>query len=136
MTIGMHEVSEQEQATIISYLTKNYSGAPGMINARPDANSRLPRTLLQGAAANYVSVDFELPRDPERDPHDVTTDPRGNAWMSERNGCCIAKLDPKTFTFTEIRTARWKGKITPLERHRYRMATKSGSRTRATIAAG
>ena len=95
-------VSAQEKATIVSYLTKNYSGGPGTANARPEENSRLPRTLLQGAAANYVAVDFELPRDPERDPHDVTTDSRGNAWISERNGCCIAKFDPKTFTFTEI----------------------------------
>lgn len=99
---GVNEVSDREKATIVSYLTKNYSGAAGMANARPDANSRLPRTLLQGAAANYVAVDFELPKDPERDPHDLTTDSRGNAWIGERNGCCIAKFDPKTFTFTEI----------------------------------
>ncbi len=56
----------------------------------------------QGTAANYVAVDYELPRDPERDPHDLTTDPHGNAWIAERNGCCLAKFDPKTFTFTEI----------------------------------
>jgi virginiamycin B lyase len=99
---GVNEVSDQEKATIVSYLTKNYSGQPGMANAMPDPNSRLPRTLLQGAAANYVAVDYELPRDPERDPHDITTDPRGNAWVAERNGCCIAKFDPKTFTFTEM----------------------------------
>ena len=100
--LGMQEVSDLEEAAVVSYLTKNYSGAPGMANARPDANSRLPKALLQGATANYVAVDFELPRDPERDPHDLTTDPRGNAWVAERNGCCIAKFDPKTFTFTEI----------------------------------
>jgi virginiamycin B lyase len=99
---GVHEVSDEEKAKVISYLTKNYSGQPGMANAKPDANSRLPRTLLQGAAANYVAVDYELPRDPERDPHDLTTDPRGNAWIAERNGCCLAKFDPKTFTFTEV----------------------------------
>ncbi len=100
--LGMQEVSDQEKAAVVNYLTKNYSGAPGMANERPDANSRLPRTLVQGAAANYVAMDYELPRDPERDPHDVTVDPRGNAWVAERNGCCIAKFDPKTFTFTEI----------------------------------
>lgn len=99
---GVHEVSDQEKATIVAYLTKNYSGQPGMANARPDPNSRLPRTLLKGAAANYVAMDFELPKDPERDPHDITTDPRGNAWIAERNGSYLAKFDPKTFTFTEI----------------------------------
>jgi streptogramin lyase len=100
--LGMTEVTDEEKATVISYLTKNYSGAPGMANARPDANSRLPKSLLHGAAANYMAMDFELPKDPERDPHDLTVDPRGNAWIAERNGCCIAKFDPKTFTFTEI----------------------------------
>jgi hypothetical protein len=99
---GVHEVSDEEKAKIVAYLTKNYSGQPGMANAMPDPNSRLPRTLLSGAAANYVAFDFELPRDPERDPHDLTTDPRGNAWIAERNGCCLAKFDPKTFKFTEI----------------------------------
>ncbi|MBZ5644485.1 MAG: carboxypeptidase regulatory-like domain-containing protein [Acidobacteriia bacterium] len=100
--LGMQEVSDQEEAAVVSYLTKNYSGAPGMANARPEENSRLPRSVVKGEAANYMAVDFELPRDPERDPHDVTVDPRGNAWVAERNGCCIAKFDPKTFTFTEI----------------------------------
>jgi virginiamycin B lyase len=99
---GVHEVSDAEKAKIVAYLTKNYSGQSGMANAKPDPNSRLPRTLLSGAAANYVAFDFELPRDPERDPHDLTTDPRGNAWIAERNGCCLAKFDPKTFKFTEI----------------------------------
>jgi streptogramin lyase len=99
---GVNEVSDEEKATVVGYLTRNYSGGPGMANAKPDSNSRLPRTLLQGTAANYVAVDYELPRDPERDPHDLTTDPRGNAWVGERNGCCLAKFDPKTFTFTEF----------------------------------
>jgi virginiamycin B lyase len=99
---GVKEVSDQEKATIVSYLSKNYSGGPGTANAKPDPNSRLPRTLLRGTAANYVAVDYELPRDPERDPHDLTTDPEGNAWVGERNGCCLAKFDPKTFTFTEF----------------------------------
>ena len=100
--LGMDPVSDQEETTIVGYLTRNYSGAPGMANARPDSNSRLPRTLGRVRRADYVAVDYELPRDPERDPHDVTVDPRGNAWVAERNGCCIAKFDPKTFTFTEI----------------------------------
>ena len=107
---GVNEVTDQEKVTVVDYLTKNYSGGPGTANARPDENSRLPRSLLQGAPANYVAVDYELPRDPERDPHDITTDPRGNVWIGERNGCCIAKFDPKTFTFTEIELPAGKAK--------------------------
>ena len=98
---GVNEVSDLEAKTIVDYLAKNYSGEPGTRNQRPDPNSRLPRKLAQGAAADYIALDFELPT-PDRDPHDLTTDPRGNAWIAERNGCCLAKFDPKTFTFTEI----------------------------------
>lgn len=94
-------LTDEEASKVVDYLAQNYSGGPGTANQRPDSNSRLPRTLAQGAAANYIAMDFELPT-PDRDPHDVTTDPRGNAWVSERNGCCLAKFDPKTLTFTEI----------------------------------
>jgi virginiamycin B lyase len=98
---GVNEVSDQEARTVVDYLAKNYSGDPGTRNQRPDPNSRLPRTLVQGAAARYIALDYEMPA-PDRGAHDVTTDPRGNAWIAERNGCCLAKFDPKTFTFTEI----------------------------------
>jgi virginiamycin B lyase len=98
---GAKPLTDQEATTVIAYLAKNYSGEPGTANQRPDSNSRLPRTLLKGEAANYVAMDFALPT-PDRDPHDLTTDPRGNAWISERNGCCLAKFDPKTLAFTEI----------------------------------
>ena len=94
---------------------------------KPDENSRLPRTLLQGTAANYVAVDYELPRDPERDPHDLTTDPRGNAWIAERNGCCLAKFDPKTFTFTEIELPAGEIPIASFQRDRQRRRQSLGS---------
>ena len=31
---GVHEVSDEEKAKIVNYLTKNYSGKPGMANAQ------------------------------------------------------------------------------------------------------
>jgi virginiamycin B lyase len=95
------EVSDQEAKTVIDYLSKNYSGMAGSANERPDANRRLPRTLLKGAATKYMAVDYALP-DPDRDPHDLTVDPRGTAWVAERNGCCLAKFDPATFSFSEV----------------------------------
>jgi streptogramin lyase/cytochrome c5 len=98
---GVKEVSDDEAKTVVDYLTKNYSGEPGTANARPDQNSRLPRTLVKGDAAKYIAFDLELPT-PDRDPHDLTVDPRGNAWIAERNGCCLAKVDAKTFAFTEF----------------------------------
>src|SRR5258707_7496985 len=70
---GVNEVSDLEAKTIVDYLAKNYSGEPGTRNQRPDPNSRLPRKLAQGTAADYIALDFELPT-PDRDPHDLTTD--------------------------------------------------------------
>jgi virginiamycin B lyase len=95
------EVSDEEAKTVIDYLSKNYSGLPGSANERPDPNRRLPRTVLQGPAMKYMAVDYELP-DPDRDPHDLTVDTRGVAWVAERNGCCLAKFDPTTFSFSEV----------------------------------
>jgi virginiamycin B lyase len=98
---GVKEVSDEEAKIVIDYLSKNYSGQAGTANERPDANRRLPRALLKGAATKYTAVDYELP-DPDRDPHDLTVDPHGNAWVAERNGCCLAKFDPTTFAFSEV----------------------------------
>ena len=98
---GANEVTDEEAQTVVNYLTKHYSGGPGTANQRPDVNSRLPRTLVKPDAANYVAVDYELPT-PDRDPHDLTVDPRGVAWIPERNGFKLAKFDPKTFEFSEI----------------------------------
>ena len=57
--------------------------------------------LLKGAAAKYMAVDFEIPT-PDTEPHDITVDPRGVAWVNERGACCLGRFDPKTYTFTEI----------------------------------
>ena len=98
--LHLKDLTDQEEKVVTEYLAKNYSGEPGSANARPNPNSRLPRTLLTGDAAKYMVVDVELPT-PDRDPHDITVDKRGNGWISERNGCCLGKFDPNTFTFTE-----------------------------------
>jgi virginiamycin B lyase len=92
-------ISDSETKTVIAYLTKNYSGEPGTANAWSDRNSRLPRTLLKGDAAKYTAFDYELPENPDRDPHDLTVDARGIAWMPDRGGCCLSKFNPKTYEF-------------------------------------
>src|SRR5207248_4826631 len=43
--------------SVVDYLAKNFSTT----TPKPDPNGRLSRTLLQGAAAKYIAVDFEGP---------------------------------------------------------------------------
>jgi len=52
----------------------------------------------------YIAFDLELPT-PDRDPHDLTVRSR-ECLDAERNGCCLAKVDAKTFAFTEFTPAR------------------------------
>ena len=96
-------MSDQEAATLLSYLVKNFAEGEGgrEKKAKPDANSRLPRTLVSGAGANYVAVEFEIPT-PNVEPHEVTVDSEGNGWVSQRRGGKLGRLDPKTLTYSEV----------------------------------
>ena len=97
---GVTDITDVEEKALVTYLGKNYTGLPGSANARPDPNSRLPRTLVQDPAARkYVVVDLDIPT-PDVKPHDITVDSGGNGWIVEDIGCCLNKFDPKTFTYT------------------------------------
>src|SRR5436853_347632 len=91
-TIGW---TDQEEKTVVDYLAKNFNNTL----PKPDPNGRLSRTLLTGAAAKYIAVDFEGPN-PDAAFHDLTVDPQGVAWANQLNVYALAKFDPKTFAFT------------------------------------
>ena len=92
------DLTDQEQKIVVDYLAKNFSNTI----PKPDPNGRLSRTLLKGDAAKYIAVDFEGPN-PDAAFHDLTVDPRGVAWANQLNVYALARFDPKTFTFTEVR---------------------------------
>ena len=94
---GANDLTEQEQKTVVDYLAKNFSTT----TPKADPNGRLSRTLLKGAEAKYIAVDFEGPN-PDAAYHDVTVDPRGVAWVNQLNVYALGKFDPKTFTFSEV----------------------------------
>jgi streptogramin lyase len=80
-------LSLEEVDTIVDYMTKHFSQEaatsafrrePG---ARPDPNSHLPMTLLQGAEAKYVVMEFNLRAGAF--PHDISVDSNGIAWIAE-----------------------------------------------------
>ena len=95
---GANDLTEQEQKTVVDYLAKNFNTTT---TPKADPNGRLSRTLLKGAEAKYIAVDFEGPN-LDAAYHDITVDPRGVAWVNQLNVYALAKFDPKTFTFSEF----------------------------------
>ena len=71
-----------------------YPGSP----VHPNRN--LPGTRLQGAASKYVAMEFSLPSNSE--PHDISNDSEGNAWVTEANTGMLGRFDPNSLTYTRI----------------------------------
>jgi virginiamycin B lyase len=94
---GAVDLTDQEEKTVVEYLAKNYSDT----TPKADPNGRLSRTLLQGAAAKYIAVDFVVPNT-DAALHDITVDPRGVAWVNQLNQYKLGKFDPNTFEFTDV----------------------------------
>jgi hypothetical protein len=96
--------TDQDKGVILDYVVTHFGEAPrGNRGERvEDPNKHLPRTLLSGVAAKYVSMEFALT--PGAASHDISVDSQGNAWFSERgnNLASISKLDPRTYTYTRI----------------------------------
>jgi virginiamycin B lyase len=97
------ELTSEEVNVLLDYLLTNFSDANGRGRARQtvDSNSRLPRTLVSGAATKYVAVEFELPKT-NVEPHEITVDNQGNGWITQRTGGRLGRFDAKTFTYTEF----------------------------------
>jgi streptogramin lyase len=96
MAIGnIPDITNQEAATIANYLTVAFKADQSY-----DANSRLPRELLTGKATKYRAVTYDLANH-FAEPHDVASDPRGNAWVAERAGK-LGRFDPASYEFVEV----------------------------------
>ncbi len=93
---GMPDFTDHEAEVLIEYFAKNWATKPP-----PDANSRLPRSLMQGEARKYRVVQYDLPN-PRVEPHDVAVDPNGIAWSNQRLGGVISRFDGHTLAYTEI----------------------------------
>jgi virginiamycin B lyase len=91
------DLTDADTATVVNYLTGKF----GPIQPY-DPNSRLPTALLQGKALHYRVVTYDL-ADHHAEPHDVASDPQGNAWVAERAGR-LGRFDPNTLEFVEMRT--------------------------------
>jgi streptogramin lyase len=94
MAAQMPDLTEAETTTIVNYVASVFKPLQPY-----DANSRLPRTLLQGKALKYRVVTYDLVNR-YAEPHDVASDPTGVAWVGERAGK-LGRFDPRTLEFTE-----------------------------------
>jgi virginiamycin B lyase len=95
-------LTDQDATTVVDYLAANFSGGRDrQPRPKPDPNSRLPRTLLNGDSTNYVAVEYTLPN-VQAEPHEVAVDADGYAWVSQRTGGRLGRLDPKSLTYTEM----------------------------------
>jgi hypothetical protein len=77
------DLTEQEAKVLLDYLATNFGSRDRTARAKPDPNSRLPRTLLQAEATKYIAVEYELPN-AGAEPHEITVDADGNGWGSAR----------------------------------------------------
>jgi virginiamycin B lyase len=94
-------LTDEEATVVFDYVLANFSEGGAGGKPKPDPNSRLPRALLKGDATRYVAVEYELPN-PSAEPHEVTVDLDGNAWVTQRVGGKLGRLDGKTLMYTEI----------------------------------
>ena len=95
------DLTDQEAKVLLDYVATNFGARDRAARPKPDPNSRLSRTLLQGEATKYIAVEYELPiRDAE--PHEVAVDSDGNGWVSQRRGGHLGRLDPKTLVYTDV----------------------------------
>lgn len=56
---------------------------------------------MTGEATKYVTVEFTLP-DTKVEPHEVTTDLQGNAWVTQRTGGRLGRFDRVSLNYREI----------------------------------
>jgi virginiamycin B lyase len=96
------DLTNEEAKVLLDYLATNMSeNRGGQGRPKPDPNSRLPRTLMTGDQLNYRVVEFLLPK-PEVEPHEIAVDAQGNAWITQRTGGKIGRLDVKTLEYKEF----------------------------------
>lgn len=95
------DLTDQEAKDLLDYVATNFGARERAARPKPDPNSRLPRTLLQGEAAKYIAVEYELPIS-DAEPHEVAVDSEGNGWVSQRRGGHLGRLDPKTLAYADI----------------------------------
>ena len=111
-------LTNDEVKLLVDYMTKNFSreGHPPRLpresGDHTNPSRHLPATLLKGPETKFVSVEYTLRHN--ADPHDISVDSQGIAWISEHStnergaeGVKLgmgtqSRIDPKTFAYTQM----------------------------------
>lgn len=94
-------LTDDETRIVLEYALANFSESGAGGRPKPQPNSRLPHALLKGEALKYIAVEYELPN-PGAEPHEITVDLDGNAWVTQRVGGRLGRLDGKTLAYGEV----------------------------------
>ena len=89
-------LTDSQRDVIVDYLAKNL----GRDAPLPKPERDLPKVWLQGAATQYIAMEYKIPG--RVYPHDVAVDSNGIAWVSERLTGNIGRFDPNSLTYTQI----------------------------------
>jgi streptogramin lyase len=93
-------ITDDEEKTLLGYMTANFGPGAGGPKAKPDPLSRLPRTLVPPQARDYIAIEYELTNG-RAEPHEMAVDPLGNGWVSQRVGGKIGRLDVNSLNYVE-----------------------------------
>lgn len=97
-------LSDQEKDTITNYVTSNFGPeAPRLLHQQDTAShadDHLPKTLLTGAEAKYVAMEFYL--NSGEWIHHLAVDSRGVPWVTQTSSGVLGSFDPKSFTYSSI----------------------------------
>jgi len=98
---------EESMKYVLKYFTPDKPQDPRILQGRllgpggpSHPNRNLPATLLQGAAAKYIAMEFSLP--PGSAPQDIAVDSHGIAWVTEKNTGMLGRFDPKSLTYERV----------------------------------
>jgi len=97
-------LSNEEKKSVLDYLTRNFNRETPRLPEPTisDPNQHLPTRLLEGPETRFVVMEFDTQTDSERNEFGV--DSRGNAWITEGATPYFGKFDPKTLSYTRIKT--------------------------------
>ena len=95
-------LSNQEKQFILDYVSTHFTrDTPRIPEPGPtDPSQHLPFSLLQGAQARFVVMEFDPNTDVDR--LEIGVDAQGNAWVTEGGTPFFARFNPNSLSYTRF----------------------------------
>ena len=94
--MGSVKITDQQRDMLAEYFAEHWGPDVPM----PETERTVPKTWLEGPAAQYTAVEFEIPD--EAYVNDMAVDSKGIAWLSEQYEGNLGRLDPDSMTYSRI----------------------------------